>query len=80
MKKFLAIAVIAASFTACNNEKKADESTTVTKDTSMVVTKDTTAVVTKDTTPVVTTTTTTVDTMKKVEGKMGDKKMEVKKP
>ena len=63
MKKFLAIAVIAATFTACNDEKKAEE-TTVTKDTSMVVTPDTTTVVTPDTSKVVTTTTTTVDTMK----------------
>ena len=63
MKKFLAIAIIAATFTACNDEKKADE-TTVTKDTSMVVTPDTTTVVTPDTSKVVTTTTTTVDTMK----------------
>ena len=62
MKKFLAIAIIAATFTACNDEKKADE-TTVTKDTSMVVTPDTTTVVTPDTSKVVTTTTTTVDTM-----------------
>ena len=63
MKKFLAIAIIAASFTACNDEKKAEE-TTVTKDTSMVVTPDTTTIVTPDTSKVVTTTTTTVDTMK----------------
>ncbi len=62
MKKFLAIAVIAASFAACN-EKKADE-TVVTKDTTTVVTPDTTTVVTPDTSKVVTTTTTTVDTMK----------------
>lgn len=62
MKKFLAIAVIAATFTACNDEKKAEE-TTVTKDTTMVVTPDTTTVVTPDTSKVVTTTTTTVDTM-----------------
>ena len=62
MKKFLAIAIIAATFTACNNSKKAEE-TTVTKDTSMVVTPDTTTIVTPDTSKVVTTTTTTVDTM-----------------
>jgi hypothetical protein len=68
MKKFLAIAVIAATFTACNDEKKAEE-TTVTKDTTMAVVKDTTAVVTKDTVPVVTTT--TVDTLAK---KMEEKK------
>ena len=79
MKKLLAIAVIAATFTACNDQKKADE-TTVTKDTTMVVTKDTMPVVTKDTTPVVTTTTTTKDTLKKVEGKMDNKKVVVKKP
>ena len=78
MKKFLAIAVIAASFTACNDEKKSEE-TMVTKDTAMVVTKDTT-VVTKDTMPVVTTTTTTVDTLNKVDGKATNKKVEVKKP
>ena len=76
MKKFLAIAVIAATFTACNDEKK-DESTTVTKDTSMVVTPDTT-VISKDTIPVVTTTTTTVDSLAKVEE--NNKKAEVKKP
>ena len=62
MKKFLAIAIIAASFTACNDAKKAEE-TTVTKDTSMVVTPDTTTIVTPDTSKVVITTTTTVDTM-----------------
>jgi hypothetical protein len=45
----------------------------------MVVTKDTT-VISKDTMPVVTTTQTTVDTLKKVEGKMNEKKVEVKKP
>ncbi len=73
MKKFLAIAVIAASFTACNNEKKAEE-VKVTKDTSVVVTPDTTTIVKPDTSKVVTTTTTTVDTMKKVEGKMEKKK------
>ena len=63
MKKFLAIAIIAAAFTACNDEKKAEE-TTVTKDTTTVVTPDTTTVVSPDTSKVVTTTTTTVDTMK----------------
>ena len=78
MKKILAIAVIAASLTACNDKKKSEE-TLVTKDTTLVVTKDTT-VISKDTTPVVTTTQTTVDTLKKVEGKMNDKKVEVKKP
>ena len=62
MKKFLAIAIIAATFTACNDAKKAEE-TTVTTDTSMVVTPDTTTIVTPDTSKVVTTTTTTVDTM-----------------
>ena len=63
MKKFLAIAIIAATFTACNDEKKAEE-TTVTKDTTTVVTPDTMTVVTPDTSKVITTTTTTVDTMK----------------
>ncbi|MFN0083041.1 MAG: hypothetical protein ACKVOM_11035 [Ferruginibacter sp.] len=60
MKKFLAIAVIAATFTACNDEKKAVET---------VETKDTTTVVTPDTTTVVNTTTSTTssDTMKKEE-------------
>ncbi len=62
MKKLLAIAVIAASFAACN-EKKAEE-TKVTKDTAVVVTPDTTTIVKPDTSKVVTTTTTTVDTMK----------------
>ena len=61
MKKFLAIALIAASFAACNNssDKKVDE--TKTSDTSKVVTKDTATVV-KDTTVK---TTTTIDTLKK---------------
>ncbi len=67
MKKFLAIAVIAATFTACN-EKKAEEPA-VTKDTTTVVTPDTTTVVTADTSTVVTSTTTTADTMKKEEKK-----------
>ena len=73
MKKFLAIAVIAAAtFTACN-EKKATE-TVVTKDTTMVVTPDTMKVVTADTNKVVTTTTVKSDTMKKAEGKVETKK------
>ncbi len=67
MKKFLAIAVIAATFTACN-EKKAEEPA-VSKDTTTVVTPDTTKMVTPDTSKVVTTTTTSVDTMKKEEPK-----------
>ena len=62
MKKFLAIAIIAATFTACNDEKKTED-TMVTKDTTTVVTPDTMTVVTPDTSKVVTTTTTTVDTM-----------------
>ena len=41
MKKFLAIAVIAATFTACNDEKKEGE-TVVTKDTTTTVETDTT--------------------------------------
>jgi cytochrome c5 len=75
MKKFLAIAAIAATFTACNDEKKTEEVTV--KDTATVVT----APATPDTAQVVTSTTTTVDTVKKMEGapKMEDKKMEEKK-
>ena len=78
MKKFLAIVAIAATFTACNDEKKSDETTT--KDTSAVVTQK------ADTAAVVTTTTTTTDTMSMnkmadtTKMKMEDKKMEVKKP
>ncbi|MCP9751426.1 hypothetical protein [Ferruginibacter sp. HRS2-29] len=67
MKKFLAIAVIAASFVACNDgEKKVEE--TKSTDTATVVTPATTtapadtATVVKDTTVKVTTTT---DTLKK---------------
>jgi hypothetical protein len=68
MKKFLAIAVIAVSFVACNDgEKKTEE--TKTSDTSVVVTPSTdatktpdTSVVVKDTTVKVTTST---DTTKK---------------
>ena len=61
MKKVLAIALIAASFAACNNksDKKVDE--TKTSDTTQVVTKDTATVV-KDTTIK---TTTTIDTLNK---------------
>lgn len=63
MKKFLAIAVIAASFVACNEgEKKTEE--TKTGDTSVVTVPtpagtDTTVKVTNDTTVKVTTTTDT---------------------
>ena len=55
MKKFLAIAAIAATFTACNDEKKSEETT---KDTTTVVTP-----AVPDTNTVVTTTTTKVDTL-----------------
>lgn len=74
MKKFLAIAAIAATFTACNNDKKSEETT---KDTTQIV-----APVTPDTMNVVKTTTTTTDTMHKDGGKMDTTKtkMEVKKP
>ncbi|MEO6071521.1 MAG: hypothetical protein ABIN57_07510 [Chitinophagaceae bacterium] len=59
MKKFLAVAaIVAVTFTACNDTKTSDESTT--KDTTTIVTP-----VAPDTTKVVTTTTT--DTMH-VEG------------
>jgi len=62
MKKFLAIATIAAvTFVSCNDSKTSDETTT--KDTTTVVTP-----VVPDTTQVVTTTTTETDTMH-VEGK-----------
>ena len=65
MKKFLAIALIAASFTACNDEKK-EETTTTTSDTTTVVTPVApsmdTAMVVKDTTVKMTT---TIDTIKK---------------
>ena len=54
MKKFLAIAVIAVSLVACNDESK---SSTETKDTTTVVTP-----VAPDTTQVVTTTEVTTDT------------------
>ena len=64
MKKFLAIAAIAATFTACNNDKKTDE---VSKDTTTVVTP-----VTADTAKVVTTTTVSTDTVKKMEGQKMD--------
>ena len=37
MKKFLAIALIAASFTACNGDKKEESTTTTTSDTQTVV-------------------------------------------
>ena len=63
MKKLLAFAVVAASFTACNDASKTTETT---KDTSMV--KKT------DTVPVVTTTTVTVDTLKKSDVKDTTKK------
>lgn len=65
MKKFLAIAVIAASFVACNEgEKKVDETKSTTTDTATVVTPQP-----AETAKVVTTTDTTVkvttDTIKK---------------
>ncbi len=63
MKKFFAIAVIAASFVACNNSGDKTE----TKDTTVVAAPDTT-VVTPDTTKPVTPDTTVVaapDTTKK---------------
>lgn len=65
MKKFLAIAVIAASFVACNDgDKKVEE--TKTSDTATIVTPVTTtadtSMVIKDTTVKVTT---NVDTVKK---------------
>lgn len=66
MKKFLAIALIAASFTACNDEKK-EETTTTTTDTTTIVTPaeapkmDTVKVVTDTTVK----TTVTTDTIKK---------------
>jgi hypothetical protein len=53
MKKFFAIAAIAVSLVACNDESKSTE----TKDTTTVVTP-----VTPDTTQVVTTTEVTTDT------------------
>ena len=52
MKKFLAIALIAASFTACDGDKKEDSMTTSDTTTTVVPTADT----------VTTVTTTTVDT------------------
>ncbi len=65
MKKFLAVAVIAASFVACNDaDKKVEENKT--SDTTTVVTPATakadTALVVRDTTVKMTT---TVDTVKK---------------
>ena len=64
MKKFLAIALIAASFTACNDAKK-EESTTTISDTTTVVTPSEptpadTAVVVKDSTVKTTVTTDTI--------------------
>ena len=73
MKKFLAIAVIAATFTACNDEKKTEE-TVVNKDTTTtMMAPDTTKMATPDTSKMKMETTTT-DTMKKMEGKMEEKK------
>ena len=61
MKKFLAIAaIVAVTFTACNDSKTGE---TTTSDTNTIVTP-----VVPDTTKVVTTTTTDTDTMH-VEGK-----------
>ena len=65
MKKLLTFAVVAASFTACNDASKKTETTT---DTSMVKKTDTVPVVTT------TTTTTTVDTLKKADVKMDSTK------
>ncbi len=58
MKKLLAFAVVALSFTACNDAAKTTETTV-----------DTTLIKQTDTVPVVTTTTTTttVDTLSKVD-------------
>lgn len=61
MKKFLAIAILAASFTACNDGQKSEE---VTKDTNTVITTPETPA--PDTATVVTTTTTSTDTMNKM--------------
>lgn len=84
MKKFLAIAAIAIAFTACNDEKKSEDTTTVSSDTSIT----TMPVTSVDTAKVITTTetTTTVDTIvkegdvKMVNGQKTttDNKMEVK--
>ncbi len=84
MKKFLAIAVIAASLTSCSDDKKTED-TVVSKDTAI----NTMPVTSVDTAKVVTTTetTTTVDTIvkegdvKMVGGQKTttDNKMEVKK-
>ena len=65
MKKLLAIALIAASFTACNDSAKKVEETK-SSDTTMVTTPKMadTAMVVKDTTVKMTTTT---DTIKKVK-------------
>ncbi len=63
MKKFLAIALIAASFTACNDGEKSE--TTTTDTTTVVTTPETPA---PDTATVVTTTTTTTDTVNKMSG------------
>ena len=60
MKKVLAIALIAATFAACNNgDKKVEE--TKTSDTTKVITADTATVVTDTTVK----TTITTDTIKK---------------
>lgn len=66
MKKFLVIALIAASFTACNDGEKTDE-TVVSSDTT------TTVVPSADTiTQVTTTTVDTTTTVKEGENKMTD--------
>lgn len=62
MKKFLAIAVIAASFTACNDTSKKVEETKTSDTTSVVAPKMDTTMVVKDTTVKMTTTT---DSIKK---------------
>ena len=71
MKKLLAIALIAASFTACNDSAKTEEKTTGT-DTSTVVVPAATApdslkTTVTDTTVKTTTTTKAVDTAKKAK-------------
>lgn len=49
MKKFLAIALIAVSFAACNEGEKTEETTITTEDTTMMTTPVDTMMVTPDT-------------------------------
>lgn len=71
MKKFLVIALIAASFTACNDGEKTDETTTSSDTTTTVVPN------AADTIQQITTT--TVDTVTKVKEGDDDRNDTIKK-